>query len=280
MVPFYTYQPRRNDPIRANYHTHTTRCKHAQGSDRDYVLAAIQGGFSRLGFSDHTPWPYPDGFVSPTRMDMDELAGYVQSVNALKAAHAGEIEIRLGLEAEHYPEYTGWLLEMKQAHGVDYLLLGSHFDTRYEEVYYGKISSPEHVVGYAKLTLEGIASGLYDCLAHPDLFLQAYPRFDDVCLKASRDICRAARDMDLPLEYNLSGFYNVRRRRGGLGYPCLEFWQVAAEEGLSAIIGIDAHSPERMLDAPLYDLARQHLRALGIREVTSLGNKAHKKKAV
>ncbi|MDD4134704.1 MAG: histidinol-phosphatase [Eubacteriales bacterium] len=256
--------------MRANYHTHTTRCKHAQGSDREYVKAAIQGGFSRLGFSDHCPWPYPGGFVSPTRMDMDELAGYVQSVRALGGAHAGEIEIFLGLEVEHYPEHLGWLLEMRQAHQIDYLILGSHYDSRFEEIYYGKVSSPEHVKDYARLTVDGIKSGLYGCLAHPDLFLQAYMAFDDTCKKASRDICQAARDMGLPLEYNLSGFYNTRRRRGGLGYPCLDFWQIAAEEGCSAIIGIDAHSPERMLDAPLYDLARQHLRALEIREVTRL----------
>ena len=44
--------------MKTNYHTHTTRCMHATGSDEDYVLSAIKGGYQELGFSDHTPWKY------------------------------------------------------------------------------------------------------------------------------------------------------------------------------------------------------------------------------
>lgn len=42
--------------MRTNYHTHTTRCLHATGSDEEFVLSAIKGGYQELGFSDHTPW--------------------------------------------------------------------------------------------------------------------------------------------------------------------------------------------------------------------------------
>ncbi len=41
----------------ANYHTHTKRCRHAVGEDREYVEAAIEAGLKVLGFSDHTPIP-------------------------------------------------------------------------------------------------------------------------------------------------------------------------------------------------------------------------------
>lgn len=33
-----------------NYHTHTARCNHAQGEDRQYVEEAIKAGMKRLGF--------------------------------------------------------------------------------------------------------------------------------------------------------------------------------------------------------------------------------------
>ena len=42
----------------ANYHTHTTRCRHAVGADREYVKAAIESGVKILGFSDHAPFPH------------------------------------------------------------------------------------------------------------------------------------------------------------------------------------------------------------------------------
>ena len=35
-----------------NFHTHTARCNHAQGSDREMVLAAMEAGVQVLGFSD------------------------------------------------------------------------------------------------------------------------------------------------------------------------------------------------------------------------------------
>ena len=35
-----------------NYHTHTSRCKHARGTDRDYVQQAVDSGYQVLGFTD------------------------------------------------------------------------------------------------------------------------------------------------------------------------------------------------------------------------------------
>ena len=39
----------------ANYHTHTVRCNHARGSEREYIETAIARGMQVLGFSDHVP---------------------------------------------------------------------------------------------------------------------------------------------------------------------------------------------------------------------------------
>ena len=41
--------------MRSNFHTY--RCKHAGGTEQDYVLAAINQEVSILGFSDHAPYP-------------------------------------------------------------------------------------------------------------------------------------------------------------------------------------------------------------------------------
>lgn len=38
-----------------NYHTHTTRCGHAEGTEEEYILTALRCGFKVLGFSDHAP---------------------------------------------------------------------------------------------------------------------------------------------------------------------------------------------------------------------------------
>ena len=68
----------------ANYHTHTWRCRHADGTEREYVETAIEAGFKILGFSDHTPQVYPGGYVCPVKMLPEELEGYVDTVLDLK----------------------------------------------------------------------------------------------------------------------------------------------------------------------------------------------------
>ena len=65
----------------ANYHTHTWRCNHATGTEREYVENAIKGGLKILGFSDHTPMPYPNGFRCKNRMFLSQMDGYVDSLN-------------------------------------------------------------------------------------------------------------------------------------------------------------------------------------------------------
>ena len=50
-----------------NMHTHTARCMHARGEDREYVEKAIEAGFEVLGMSDHAlgraGWICGFGFV-------------------------------------------------------------------------------------------------------------------------------------------------------------------------------------------------------------------------
>ena len=77
----------------ANYHTHTPRCNHAQGSEREYIEKAIEQGFSVLGFSDHTPQPYPKDFVSSIRMGMDEIEEYTSTLVALREEYKDRIKI-------------------------------------------------------------------------------------------------------------------------------------------------------------------------------------------
>ena len=86
--------------MKVNYHSHTTRCHHAAGTEREYIEAAIESGLKVLGFSDHTPYPFKDGYVSRIRMGMDELEDYVNTVLALRDEYRNDIEIHLGLEVE------------------------------------------------------------------------------------------------------------------------------------------------------------------------------------
>ena len=264
-----------------NYHTHTWRCRHAEGAEAQDVEQALASGFALLGFSDHTPWPYKSDFVSGVRMRMDQLQDYLDTVNALRRTFAGRIDLPIGLECEAFPEFYGWLGELK-ARSLDYLILGNHYDLRDDAdhfafsdgggFYFGHCTRPEHVRRYVQRTIAGMETGLFDYVAHPDLFCHVYDRFDDECVAASRDLCDAAVALGIPLEYNLLGIqYHARITESDkLGYPCPRFWEIAAERGVKAIIGFDAHQPEHLDRVDLFQNGLDFLRGLGIETIPHL----------
>ena len=252
----------------ANYHSHTPRCQHAVGSEEAYVRQAISSGFEILGFADHSAWPYKSDFVANMRMHIRELDGYVDTVRSLKEKYAGKIHIHLGMECEAFEEFYPWLRQIREEKGFDYFILGNHYDTSDERggQYFGACTTPESARRYLETTVSGMESGLFAYLAHPDLFLNRYPHFDREARAVSLELCRAAKALNMPLEYNLLG----RRRnpgakaRGCVGYTSREFWEVAAEVGNRAIIGVDAHAPADLDCADVYRQVRKELHQMGI----------------
>ena len=112
--------------MKTNYHTHTTRCHHATGSDEEFVLSAIKGGYQEIGFSDHTPWKYHTNYISDIRMLPEELPGYVESLRSLQEKYKNQISIKIGLECEYFPEYIHWLKGIIKEYKLDYIIFGNH----------------------------------------------------------------------------------------------------------------------------------------------------------
>ena len=242
----------------ANYHTHTPRCRHATGSEREYVENAIKAGLQVLGFSDHSPQIFPGGYYSTFRMYPEQLNDYVQTVLALRAEYAGQIEIPLGLELEYYPGLIGVLLPILQDQPMDYLLLGQHFvGNEYDDHYTGYPTEEKRLLQqYCDQTIDAMQTGLFACFAHPDLV--NFRGDTATYVRQIRRICREAKSCGIPLEYNLLGLSE------GKHYPNIRFWEVAAEEGCAVILGRDAHRPEALLDQKYPEMALETLRKLGL----------------
>lgn len=256
-----------------NYHSHTARCGHAWGTDDEFVTAAIAAGFTTLGISEHSPWPFIDGYQeidARQRITVEQLDSYLADMRALKEKYRDKIEIQIGLECEYFPRYFDWLKSVKPK--LDYLLLGVHCGEHDEHLthYYARSTKEEQVTEYTRCTLAGMESGLFAYLAHPELCLADYPVYDDVCKDAVHSICRKAKALDMPLEYNLYGVdKQLRGRQKGLGYPCKLFWEEAAKYGCRAIIGVDAHRPEHFNRQRFLD-AREYLTSLGLHVIEEI----------
>ena len=186
--------------MKANYHTHTARCGHATGTDEDYVLAAIEQGFNELGFSDHVPWPYQDGYTHPSvRMRVDQMPGYLNSVRALAAQYKDKIHILTGFECEYFPDYMNWLADMRAENHLDYLILGNHFDHDDEYgMYFGNIHTAAQLRRYVDSAVKGLETGLFSYLAHPDLFMRDYGKpFDENGRAAAKELCQACKALNI-----------------------------------------------------------------------------------
>ena len=250
--------------MKANYHTHTSRCGHAEGTDEQYVLAAIDAGYDTLGFSDHVPYPYKSGFTNPhVRMTMDKLPGYVRSVRALEEKYAGKIRILAGFECEYFPEYMGWMADMKAENQLDYLILGNHYELTDEGgMYYGHCKTGAQLARYVDNTIKGMETGLFAYLAHPDLFMRAYGKFDDNCRAVARDLAAACKAMNLPMEYNVHDRF-IAYLTNRVSYPHPEFFDIAAQEGVKIIVGIDAHEPAELTNPAQWNRAQEELERFG-----------------
>lgn len=258
--------------MKANYHTHTARCGHAVGSDEDYVRAAVAEGFDELGFSDHVPWPYASGFTHTTvRMTLGQMDGYLESIRRLQEKYAGRILIKAGFECEYFPDYMSWLADMKEEKGLDYLILGNHYDRTDEGgMYFGSARTPAQLRAYVECTAQGVQTGLFAYLAHPDLFMRSYRGFDENCRAAARELCAVCREAGLPMEYNLHDRY-LSPRTGRRSYPHPDFFEIVREENVPVIIGLDAHEPEEIADPTQWSRAVSELEAMGAARVARLG---------
>lgn len=246
-----------------NYHTHTSRCGHARGADDDYCQAAIKAGYEILGFSDHAP--YRDSSMPRARMDWDMLDDYLDSVKQLKTKYEGKLDVKLGLETEFFPEYLDEKKYLKEK--VDYLILGQHFSKPYRGISYFNHNSDEELWGYCQGVINGLESGLFMYLAHPDVYMFKQTEFSETCQKIAHLICAKAAETNTPMEVNVHGVpRGTYQFEAGVRYyyPHLEFWKIAAQYPVKCLIGVDAHSPDDLLDIDSIDKATTMLSGLNL----------------
>ncbi len=252
--------------MKYNYHTHTSRCFHAKGTDEEYVLAAIEAGFDEIGFSDHSPWNF-ESYVSHMRMHESELKDYCDSVKSLRDKYKDKISIKLGLECEYFPKYLPWLKGMINEHEIDYIILGHHFsEDEPGSLYNGQMSAPDQLYAFRDDLLEAMDTGMFSYIAHPDIFMRGYPLFDEHCEIISKQIIQKAIETNTPLEYNLLGLSHSIAD-GKEGYPYPAFWKTVSEMKPPVTIGIDAHLPAAYLDSELFENGIDTLQKLGLKIV-------------
>lgn len=236
-----------------NLHTHTYRCKHATGEDREYVEKAIEAGYDVLGFSDHMPHMFENKYVSRIRMTMDELEGYVNSIESLKKEYAKDITIYLGLEAEYFPSTYEKSMAIIDQYPLDYMILGQHFlDDEIGYKHVGKSGQDEAILSaHVDRVIEALNLERFIYVAHPDIV--NFIGDDETYAKHMLRLLNEFKKRNLPIELNMGGY------RDGYHYPSKRLIQLGLENKNDFIIAVDAHMPEELTDYETYDILKKSL---------------------
>ena len=241
-----------------NYHTHTARCNHASGTDREYVEAAIQAGVKELGISDHAPYLFPNtDYYSVFRMKKEELFEYAESVRALQKEYAKDVKILLGFELEYYPDFHAGEMEFLKQVNPDYLILGQHAICNEITNPYGSFMKEEAAFRvYISQAIEGLKTGDFAYMAHPDLPGYNFPKevYEEEYLK----LCKTAKDLNIPLEINLLGLRTNRH------YPGYRLFEIAAQVGNQIVLGVDAHNPHEFHHKESVETAMEWIKKLNL----------------
>jgi len=214
--------------------------------EEDYIRKAIAEGIYTLGFSDHTPYPLRAGYVSYSRMGVEEIDGYCQTLIALREKYRNYINIHIGFETEYYPKYFASLIELYRKHPIEYIIYAGHFignegdEDNFTFCAFDRTEDKARMHAYVDNTVTAMRTGRYSIIAHPDMV--NFVGDLDYYREESARLVRVAKEMDIPLEINLYGM------RDGRHYPNEEFWSVAGRLGAKATLGFDSHHERHVAD--------------------------------
>lgn len=223
-------------------HMHTPLCKHAWGEPEEYAAQGLKSGLKGIIFTCHCPMP--DGYWPTVRMADSEFDTYVSMVQRAADAYKGKLDVCLGMESEFFPGCEKWIEKLHGRADFDYILGAVHWQAK---EYLNKYESGT-IENFRRIYFEHLAqsaeSGLYDCLAHPDLVKNYHP--DSWCFAIIKNTVSSVLDRiaktGVAMELNTSGLNKSYSEMN----PGNEMLRMMAERNIPVVIGSDAHKAVRV----------------------------------
>jgi len=234
--------PTKSGALFYDSHMHTPLCKHAWGEPEEYAQQAVKAGLKGIIFTCHCPMP--NGFWPSVRMSESEFDTYVALVQRAANAFKGKLDIRLGIESEYYPGCEEYIASLHQRADFHYVLGAVHWQAK---EYLNKFETGT-IENFRRAYFENLAksaeSGLYDCLAHPDLVKNYHP--DSWCFAIVKNTVTTALDRiaatGVAMELNTSGLNKSYSEMN----PGIEMLRMMAERKIPIVVGSDSHRAVRV----------------------------------
>lgn len=250
-----------------DYHLHTARCCHAEGTPEEYLAEAETKGLREIGFADH----FPLGLLDYTpraqvTMTPDELEGYIRQIEGLKNSSDG-VAVKIGIEVDYLPGTEEKLAALLKKYSFDYVIGSIHFMEDWDfthPVYadsYKERDLDQLYSTYFELVWKLCRTGLFDIIGHIDVIKKFGYRPDGSLEHYWSETARVLRDTGTCIELNTSG----RDAPVGEFYPHRRLLETCFENGVSVTMGSDAHGPGQV--GRYFTEAAELLKATGYREL-------------
>ena len=260
----------------SNCHTHTVFCD-GKNTPEEMLLAAIDKGFSCLGFSFHSPMtPLADWAIKE-----EDLPVYTAEIRRLQRLYGDKIEILHGIELDR--DYCG-----VDVADYDYVIAAVHQLTK-GDAHFDVDASPE-ILCQGRDALYGgdwlkLAADYYDrvadftCRVRPTIVahLDLIEKFNednalfDAGDPAYQALARGCVDKilaacpDVLFEVNTGAMYRCGKKQP---YPAPFLLRHLYEQGAKVIVTADAHTTDALSFA--FDKALEEIRKAGFHTVYEL----------
>ncbi len=259
--------PTKSGALFYDSHMHTPLCKHAWGEPEEYAQQAVKAGLKGIIFTCHCPMP--NGFWPTIRMSESEFDTYLALVQRAADAFKGKLDIRLGIESEYYPGCEEYIAGLHQRADFHYVLGAVHWQAK---EYLNKWETGT-IENFRRTYFDHLAksaeSGLYDCVAHPDLVKNYHP--DSWCFAIVKNTVSTVLDRiaatGVAMELNTSGLNKSYSEMN----PGLEMLRMMADRKIPVVLGSDSHRPVRVGEH--FVTALNHLTEAGYEKVSYFLNR-------
>ncbi len=281
-----------------NLHTHTN-FSDGTSPPEAYIEEAVKLGFSVLGFSDHSPVPFPNTFAIPE----GGLGGYVESIRNLAAGIKSSlgsrqsavnshpvIQILLGLEYDYIPGLTVPVRKLREEFPFDYIIGSVHlvrnshpdllwfidgpqvktYDKGLRDVFGGDIRKA--VTAYWRQLQEMVVQEKPDIIGHFDKIKMhnhnRYFRENDAWYAAlAKETLELIRQQRAVVEVNTRGIY---KQRSDSLFPGPELLKTIHSMNIPVTLASDAHKPEEL--SLCFTETKEVLKAIGFKSVWLLNS--------
>jgi histidinol-phosphatase (PHP family) len=263
----------------SNHHTHSY-FSDGKNHPREYIEQAIEKGFNLIGFTEHSPLPFENGFSFKPERKQE----YHDLMSGLKQKYAGQIAVYSGMEMDFVPGMSDNFAAIEKEYQTDYLIGSVHlvnspvgdelwfidgpmaeiYDAGLRDYFGGDIRKA--VTAYYRQVNLMLETQRFDIIGHLDkIKMHNRGRYFSEDEKWYRDLVsetlRLIKEKDIIAEVNTRGIY---KKRSDTIYPGIEILKQIKSLGIKVMVNSDAHQPEEIDGAYLY--AFRLLEAAGIDE--------------